>query len=94
MQEAPLCPINSLMTHGLMVTKFGPPACMPRDPENVKKELRCAIGCGTSLQEYYVDGDLMSTGNGELWGELAEGIKWLRRNADVLDDVHWVGGNP
>lgn len=93
-QGSPLCPINSLMTHGLMVTKFGPPACMPRDPENVKKELRCAIGCGTALQEYYVDGDLMSAGNGELWGELADGIKWLRRNADVLDDVHWVGGNP
>ena len=41
-QGSPLMPINSMMTHGLMVTKFGPPACMPRDPENVKKELRCA----------------------------------------------------
>ena len=87
-------PINSMMTHGLMVTKFGPPACMPRDPENVKKELRCATACGTSLQELYVDRDLMSANGGVLWDELAKGIKWIRRNADVLDDVHWVGGNP
>ena len=93
-QGSPLMPINSMMTHGLMVTKFGPPACMPRDPENVKKELRCATACGTSLQELYVDRDLMSANGGVLWDELAKGIKWIRRNADVLDDVHWVGGNP
>lgn len=93
-QGSPLMPINSMMTHGLMVTKFGPPACMPRDPENVKKEMRCAFACGTSLQELYVDRDLMNANNGVLWDDLAEGIKWIRRNADVLDDVHWVGGNP
>ncbi|MBE5696587.1 hypothetical protein [Akkermansia sp.] len=93
-QGSPLMPINSMMTHGLMVTKFGPPACMPRDPENVKKELRCATACGTSLQELYVDRDLMNANGGVLWDELAKGIKWIRRNADVLDDVHWVGGNP
>lgn len=93
-EGSPLMPINSMMTHGLMVTKFGPPACMPRDPENVKKELRCATACGTSLQELYVDRDLMNAHDGVLWDELAKGIKWIRRNADVLDDVHWVGGNP
>ncbi len=91
---SPLMPINSLMTHGLIVSKFGPPACMSRDPENVKKELRCAIACGTALQELYLDRDLMDAKNGMLWDELAAGVKWIRRNADVLDDVHWVGGNP
>lgn len=83
-QGSPLMPINSMMTHGLMVTKFGPPACMPRDPENVKKELRCATACGTSLQELYVDRDLMNANGGVLWDELAKGIKWIRRNADVF----------
>ena len=38
--------------------------------------------------------DLMNAKDGMLWDELAKGIKWIRRNADVLDDVHWVGGNP
>jgi hypothetical protein len=32
--------------------------------------------------------------NEAMWDELAKGVKWIRRNADVLDDVHWVGGNP
>lgn len=31
---------------------------------------------------------------GALWKELADCIAWQRRNADVLPDVHWVGGNP
>ena len=93
---APLMPINSLMTHGLMVTKFGPPAGMPRDIESIKKEMRCAFACGSALQELYVDNDLMTSlgKNEELWKELAECIKWFRGNADVLDDSHWVGGNP
>lgn len=90
-QGSPLMPINSMITHGLMVTKFGPPACMPRAPENVKKELRCAVACGTSFHELYVDLDLMNANGGVLWDELAKGIKWIRRNADVMDDVHWVG---
>ena len=29
-----------------------------------------------------------------LWDELAACISWARRNADVLADTHWVGGNP
>lgn len=93
-QGSPLMPINSIMTHGLIVTRHGPPNCMPKEPENVKKELRCAVACGTSLQELYLDRDLMNANDGVLWDELAKGIQWIRRNADVLDDVHWVGGNP
>lgn len=93
-QGAPLMPINSIMTHGLIITKNGPPRCMSTDPENCIKEMRAAFGCGSSLMELYVDGDLMSQKNGRLWDELATCIKWIRRNADVLADIHWVGGNP
>jgi len=93
-QGAPLMPINSIMTHGLIITKNGPPRCMSKDPANCIKEMRAAFGCGSSLIELYVDGDLMSQQNGRLWDELATCIKWIRRNADVLADVHWVGGNP
>ena len=31
---------------------------------------------------------------GTLWKQLADGMDWQQRNADVLPDVHWVGGNP
>ncbi|MBR5533030.1 MAG: T9SS type A sorting domain-containing protein [Bacteroidales bacterium] len=98
---SPICPINSLMTHGLIVTKYGPPAAMPRNDSDatakgIIREMHCAFGCGSGLIELYVDNDLMSTiGNdGELWEALAECIKWHRENEDVLADIHWVGGNP
>ncbi len=93
-QGAPLCPINSLMTHGTMITKNGPPHIMSRDPENCRKEIRMAFGYGSALQEIYADHDLLNQKGGILWDELAANIAWVRRNADVLPDVHWVGGNP
>ena len=97
---SPLCPINSLMTHGLIVSGFGnsggnPPRAMEDDPSactvaEITKEMRCAFACGSSLVELYIDHELMTNkGNGKLWGELAECIKWHRNNADVLDDTHW-----
>lgn len=91
---APFCPINSLMTHGVIITKNGPPKVMSKDPANCIKELRTAFGCGSALQELYVDSDLMSQDNGRLWKELADCIRWIRRNDDVLADIHWVGGKP
>ncbi len=93
-QGSPLMPINSVMTHGLIITKNGPPNVMSKEPKNCIKEMRAAFGCGSSLQELYVDNDLMSQENGKLWDELTKCIKWTRRNADVLADIHWVGGNP
>ncbi len=94
-QGSPLFPINSLMTHGLMVTRHGPPNSMAHDQSGragIIKEMRCAFACGSALQELYVDNDIMT--NLDLWKDLAECIKWFRGNADVLDDTHWVGGNP
>ncbi len=93
-EGAPLFPINSLMTHGTIITKNGPPHVMSRDPENCRKEMRMAFGCGSALQEIYADNDLLSQQGGILWDELARCIAWVRRNQDVLPDVHWVGGNP
>ena len=93
-QGAPFCPINSLMTHGTIITRNGPPAVMSKEPANCIKEMRAAFGCGSGLQEVYADTDLMNQENGRLWDELAACISWVRRHADVLDDVHWVGGNP
>ncbi|MBQ9758997.1 MAG: hypothetical protein IJW12_04410 [Opitutales bacterium] len=92
---SPLFPINSLMTHGLMVTRHGPPNCMANDEagrDGILKEMRCAFACGSALQELYVDNDIMT--KLDLWKDLAECMKWFRGNADVLDDTHWVGGEP
>ena len=93
-QGAPLFPINCLMTHGTIITRNGPPNVMSKEPANCVKEMRAAFGCGSGLQEVYADADLLNQEGGKLWDELASCIGWIRRNADVLEDVHWVGGNP
>ena len=93
--NSPICPINTLMTHGFILTKFGPPAGDSREYINVRNELRCAFLCGSGMVELYNDYDLMNSINGgALWADLAECIAWQERNSDVLPDAHWVGGNP
>ena len=94
-KNSPICPINTLMTHGFILTKFGPPAGDSREYIPVRNELRAAFLCGSGMVELYNDYDLMNSINGgALWADLAECIAWQKRNADVLPDAHWVGGNP
>ncbi len=99
-ENSPLCPINTLMTHGLIVTKNGPPAAMPYNNsqstyKGIVKEMRCAFASGSGMVELYLDHDLMNNiQNKKLWKELSECITWHRANKEVLPDVHWVGGNP
>lgn len=100
-QGSPLCPINTLMTHGLILSEYGKPYT-PSDYsyDGVLREMRCAFGCGSGMVELYTDYKLMdqiedNEGKaGALWKDLAECMDWQQRNADVLPDIHWVGGNP
>ena len=70
------------------------------DYDGILREMRCAFGCGSSMVELYTDYQLLDTitdgkGNaGTLWKQLADCMDWQQRNADVLPDIHWVGGNP
>lgn len=95
-QNSPLCPINTLMTHGFILTNYGSGAKdMSQDYADVLREMRCAFACGSGMVEVYADYALMnSINNGALWGDLADCIKWQEAQADVLPDIHWVGGNP
>lgn len=100
-QGSPLCPINTLMTHGLILSKKGKPYTPSNyDYAGILREMRCAFGCGSGMVELYTDYELMdeikdAQGNaGVLWKDLAECMDWQKRNADVLPDIHWVGGNP
>lgn len=93
-QNSPLCPINTLMTHGVILTKFGS-VSTDMTYAGIVRELRCAYACGSGMVELYCDFEkLNSISKGKLWGDIAECIKWQERNADVLPDIHWVGGNP
>ena len=93
-QNSPLCPINTLMTHGFILTNFGS-VSKNMTYKGVLQEMRCAFACGSGMVELYCDYALMnSINNGKLWEDLSECIKWQREQADVLPDTHWVGGNP
>ncbi len=104
-QNSPLCPINTLMTHGFILTgnpnnqsdggRGGWTASRNIEYKHALNELRCAFACGSGMVELYNDADLTNYINeGALWGDIAECMKWQRKNADVLPDIHWVGGNP
>lgn len=93
-QNAPYCPINTLMTHGFIFHN-GDGVSSNLDYAGALRELRCAFACGSGMVELYADHALMTTTNGgKLWGDLADCIKWQEANKDVLPDIHWVGGNP
>lgn len=92
----PLFPLNSMMMHGIIVGKKGPPACMDRSdsPASTRafaNEVWMGVACGTGLQEYYITPSLMHP---QWWDILADGIKWLRANEATLRDAHWVLGDP
>lgn len=93
--ESPMCPINSMMTHGVIISTHGSNRSSNRDYKNAQNEMRCAFACGSGMVELYCDYELLnSINNGALWKDMAECLKWQREQADVLPDAHWVGGNP
>ena len=98
-QRSPVCPINTLMTHGFILSRWGA-VSKNMDYDGIVREMRCAFACGSGMVELYNDYKLMdeikdNQGNaGALWKDLAECIKWQQEQADVLPDTHWVGGNP
>ena len=98
-QRSPGCPINTLMTLGFILSRWGA-VSKNMDYDGIVREMRCAFACGSGMVELYNDYKLMdeikdNQGNaGALWKDLAECIKWQQEQADVLPDAHWVGGNP
>ena len=97
--RSPICPINTLMTHGVLLSRFGA-VSKTMDYDGIVREIRCAFGCSSSMVELYTDYKLLDEiknrkgKKGMLWKELAVCMDWQERNADVLPDIHWVGGNP
>lgn len=94
-RRAPLHPLNSLMTQGIMLANHG----LPNQPderlagrtEGFADDVRAFFASGTDCQELYVTPSMMAPSD---WDALAEAAKWSRDNSDVLVDTHWVGGDP
>jgi hypothetical protein len=85
--RAPLYPINSLMTQGVMFANYG----LPDQADGLTEDIHAFFASGTNCQELYITPSLLSPA---MWDVLAEAAKWSRDNADVLVDTHWVGGDP
>ncbi len=89
-KQGSLFPLNSLMLHGIVYAQKAPG--LSTDPGNdFRNEVHDYFGTGTQLQEMYITPSLLTKAN---WDDLAEAAKWSRRNAQVLKDTHWVGGDP
>lgn len=91
-KQGPLYPLNSIMNHGVVMAKGHFYAARAAKAGNdLRNEARSFFGCGTALQELYIQPNLMATSS---WDTVASAAKWAKMNADVLVDTHWVGGNP
>ncbi|HVJ08429.1 MAG TPA: enterotoxin [Acidisarcina sp.] len=85
-----LFPLNSLMLHGIVYAQRAPH--LASDPGgDFRNEVRSYFGSGTQLQELYITPSLLTPAD---WDALAEAAKWSRKNASVLVDTHWIGGDP
>ena len=87
---SPLCPINSLMTHGVIYNK-GARGLMTTEGDDLANEIWSGFGLGTQMQELYITPSMLKPAE---WDTLAAAAKWTRANADTLVDAHWVGGDP
>jgi len=89
-RQGPLFPLNSLMLHGIIYARHA--HGLDADPhDDFAAEVHDYFATGTGLQEMYISPDLLSERN---WDTLAETARWARKQAAVLRDSHWVGGDP
>ena len=87
---SPLCPINSLMTHGVIYNK-GARGLMTTEGNDLADEIWSGLGLGTQMQEIYITPSMLQEHE---WDTLAAAAKWSRANAATMVDSHWVGGDP
>ncbi len=89
-QGGPLFPLNSLMLHGILYAAQA--EHLSDDPgHDFTAEVHSYFGSGTELQEMYITPSLLTPSD---WDTLAESANWSRRNASILRDTHWIGGDP
>jgi hypothetical protein len=90
-KRAPLFPLNSVMLHGIDISTLGNPAALEMDEKDISDGIWSFFGSGTSLQELYINPHLLTPA---MWDCLAVAARWSQNNAKVLQDVHWIGGDP
>ncbi|TAN08142.1 MAG: enterotoxin [Rhodanobacteraceae bacterium] len=88
--KGPLFPLNSLMLHGIIFAQHA--VGLNTDPgHDFANEVHSYFATGTDLQELYITPSLLTTPD---WDTLVDAANWSRANAKVLEDTHWIGGDP
>ncbi len=90
-KRAPLYPLNSVMLHGICISNIAYPAPLEMDIKDISDGIWSFFASGTGLQELYINPHLLTPA---MWDCLASAARWSQHNADVLRDVHWIGGDP
>ncbi len=91
-KKCELYPLNSAMHHGIVLgSQFQGKDCTEAGTD-MKREIRSYFALGPNLQEIYVDYKMVA--GTPFWDQLAESVKWAKKHAKTLVDVHWVKGNP
>ena len=91
-RASPLYPLNSVMHHGIVHGReFQGGSIGDVNPPELRNEARSYFASGAMLQELYLTPELLP---GAAWDAVADAAKWAHKNADVLIDAHWVGGDP
>jgi hypothetical protein len=109
LQKNPFYPLNSLMVHGIVHSRFGQGAWNSHvggtesghlldmtDPANLKDftdEVWSYFASGYNLQELYIRPTSDYTTD-KMWDILAEASAWAQLNHDVMLDSHFIGGDP
>lgn len=89
-RQSPLYPLNALMLHGIIYARHARGLAL--DPSHsLAHEVWSYFATGTGLQELYVTADLLST---EDWDLIASAARWSQAHAQILQDSHWIGGDP
>jgi hypothetical protein len=90
-KRGPLYPLNSLKFQSVMCAPLSLAAKLSNHPKDLMDDIRMAAGSGTQLQEFFVTPNMLTP---QLWDAIAEAVRWMQDNSDVLADTHGIGGDP
>ncbi|MDQ6422143.1 cohesin domain-containing protein [Paenibacillus sp. LHD-117] len=109
LQRNPYYPLNSLMVHGIVHSRFGQGAWVSHESgtesgplldmtkeanlKDFSDEVWSYFASGYNLQELYIRPTSDYTTD-QMWDILAEASAWAELNHDVLLDSHFIGGDP
>ncbi len=83
-------PLNAIMTHGIIRSNvlMGQ---YNKDDGGMRNDVRSYFAAGYALQELYLAPSFLSDDD---WNVIAESALWARKQAPILADAHFIGGDP